>query len=151
MSWTTEAPKVLVVADDRDAGELLSRLIDRAGWRSDLAFSIDAAVEELADASPAYVGIVVDMAADAGAGNLEMLHRTRGVPGAAGATPLVICSWRDDIRAQAWISGTDGFLTRPFRADDLIEQLRAAVDRPAAERDGHRQGQIGLTVPDAPA
>jgi len=150
VSWTTEAPKVLVVADDRDAGELLSRLVDRAGWRSDLAFSIDAAVEELADASPAYVGIVVDMAADAGAGNLEMLHRTRGVAGPAGATALVICSWRDDIRGQAWISGTDGFLTRPFRADDLLDQLRAAIERSPAERDAHRQHQIGLTAPDAP-
>jgi DNA-binding response OmpR family regulator len=151
VSWTTEAPKVLVVADDREAGELLSRLVDQAGWRSNLAFSIDVAVEELADASPAYVGIVVDMAADAGAGNLEMLQRTRAVPGAPGATPVVICSWRDDIRGQAWTSGTDGFLTRPFRADDLIEQLRAAIERPAAERDAHRQYQIGLSVPDAPA
>jgi len=149
VSWTTEAPKVLVVADDRDAGELLSRLIDRAGWRSDLAFSIDAAVEELADASPAYVGVVVDMAADAGAGNLEMLQRTREVAGPAGATPVVICSWRDDIRSDAWTSGTDGFLTRPFRADDLVEELRAAVERPSAERDGHRRDQ--LERPERPA
>jgi len=26
--WTTERPKILVIADDQDAGELLARLID---------------------------------------------------------------------------------------------------------------------------
>jgi DNA-binding response OmpR family regulator len=148
--WKTDAPKVLVVADDRDAGELLARLVDAAGWSADLAFSSEAALAELTDAVPAYSAVVVDLAADGGEGGLDALHRIREVAGPAGAVPVVMCSWSDGIRAQAWVSGIDGFLTRPFHGDELVAQLRDAIERPAAQRDGHRQQQIGLSIPDAP-
>jgi DNA-binding response OmpR family regulator len=84
-------------------------------------------------------------------GPIEALRLVRHMPGGVGAVPVVVCSWDDGLRAQAWITGTDGWLTRPFHADQLVAELTAAIRRPAADRDAHRQRQIGLTAPDQSA
>jgi DNA-binding response OmpR family regulator len=142
--WRTDEPKVLVVADDRDAGELLARLVDEAGWLASLAFAPAAAVVELAEARPPYAAVVLDLSTTNRAAGLEALRSIRDLPGAPGAVPVVMCSWNDGERAQAWVSGVDGFLTRPFHANALAAEITAAVERPLADRDAHRQRQIGL-------
>jgi hypothetical protein len=86
--WTTEREKVLVVSDDQDAGELLARLLDRAGWTTDLG--------------------------------------------------------------EAWITGGDGCVVRPFEADDFVAEVAATGARPDGERDAHRRHQVGLLFPDTP-
>jgi DNA-binding response OmpR family regulator len=129
--WRTDEPKVLVVADDRDAGELLARLFDEAGWL----------------ASPGYSSVVLDLSRSGGATGLEALRSIRELHGSAGAMPIVMCSWNDGDRAKAWVSGVDGFLTRPFHANALVAEVTAAVERPMADRDAHRQRQIGLPNP----
>jgi len=145
--WRTDEPKVLVVADDRDAGELLARLFDEAGWLASLAFSADAAVAELAEPDAGYSGVVLDLSrADASAG-LDALRSIRALSGPASVMPVVMCSWNDGDRAQAWVRGVDGFLTRPFHANALVAEVTAAVERPMADRDPHRQRQIGLPSP----
>jgi DNA-binding response OmpR family regulator len=145
--WRTDEPKVLVVADDRDAGELLARLFDEAGWLASLAFSADAAIAELAEPDSGYASVVLDLSrADRSAG-LSALTSIRALSGSAGAMPIVMCSWNDGDRAQAWVSGVDGFLTRPFHANALVAEVTAAVERPMADRDAHRQRQIGLPNP----
>ena len=145
--WRTDEPKVLVVADDRDAGELLARLFDEAGWLASLAFSADAALAELAEADAGYASVVLDLSrADRSAG-LKALTSIRALRGSAGAMPIVMCSWNDGDRAQAWVNGVDGFLTRPFHANALVAEVTAAVERPMADRDAHRQRQIGLPNP----
>jgi DNA-binding response OmpR family regulator len=145
--WRTDEPKVLVVADDRDAGELLARLFDEAGWLASLAFSAEAAVAELAEPGAGYSSVVLDLSRSGGATGLEALRSIRELHGSAGAMPIVMCSWNDGDRAKAWVSGVDGFLTRPFHANALVAEVTAAVERPMADRDAHRQRQIGLPNP----
>jgi DNA-binding response OmpR family regulator len=145
--WRTDEPKVLVVADDRDAGELLARLFDEAGWLASLAFSSEAALAELAEPDAGYASVVLDLSRAASGTGLDALKSIRALRGPAGAMPIVMCSWNDGDRAQAWVSGVDGFLTRPFHANALVAEVTAAVERPMADRDSHRQRQIGLPPP----
>lgn len=143
--WTTERPKLLVIADDQDAGELLTRLLDRAGWTTDLAYSAASGLSELDGAH--YAGLVLDLV-DPAAG-LQVLQSVR-TDASTAALPVVLCTRSGSYRSDAWITGTDGFLERPFEADDLVAEVAAAVARSDDQRELHRQTQIGLSIPDAP-
>ncbi len=138
-----------MVADDQDAGELLARLLDRAGWTTDLAFSAASGLNELGGASPPYVAVVLDMASTAA--SIDVLRSIRENPAIAG-TRVVICAKEDgSSRGAAWITGVDGYLVHPFHADEYVAEVAAVVARPDDERDDHRQRQIGLSIPDSPA
>jgi two-component system phosphate regulon response regulator OmpR len=144
--WTTRRPRVLVVADDQDGGELLTRLLDRAGWTADLAYSAASGLSELDGAE--YSALVVDLV-DPGAG-VEVLRTVRDDPGTADL-PVVLCSRHGSYRSEAWISGADAFLVHPFEADAFVVDVSDAVARPSDAREEHRQTQLGLSIPDAPA
>jgi DNA-binding response OmpR family regulator len=143
--WTTDTPRVLVVADDHDAGELLTRLLDRAGWATDLAFSAASGLAELSQASPRYSVVVLDLLD--GSQNLEALRSIRSTPAVA-ATRVLICDRGTTRRGTAWIDGTDGYLARPFHGDDYVSEVAAVAARPDDEREAHRHAQIGLRAPD---
>lgn len=140
----TDPLKILVVADDQGAGELLTRLLDDGGWIAELAFSPSAALVDLDTAEPAFSAVLLDLEGDSDVSTLKALADIRRLPGEIGLVPVVVCAWDDTIRSPAWMSGVDGFLIRPFRADDLLTALGDAVRRPIAERETHRKRQLGL-------
>jgi DNA-binding response OmpR family regulator len=140
----TDPRKILVVADDRGAGELLTRLLDDDSWTAELAFSPSAALVSLDTADPAFSAVLLDLEGDTDASTLKALADIRRLPGETGLLPVVVCAWDDTIRSPAWMSGVDGFLIRPFRADDLLSVLSDAVQRPIGERETHRKRQLGL-------
>ncbi len=143
--WTTERSKVLVIADDQDAGELLTRLLDRAGWTTDLAYSAASGLSELEDAH--YAAIVLALASTAH--SVEVLRSIRETPATADQR-VAVCAHSRSEQGEAWITGADGYLVHPFDADELVAMVTAVVERPDAERDDHRQRQVGLSIPDAP-
>lgn len=145
--WTTERPKVLVIADDQDAGELLTRLLDRAGWTTDLAFSASSGLSELEGGMPPYSALVIDLRSTAH--SIDVLRSIRENPATAGLR-VVICAQSTAEQGEAWITGTDAYLVHPFDADGYVEEVAAVVARPDDEREDHRQRQVGLSIPDAP-
>jgi DNA-binding response OmpR family regulator len=145
--WTTERPKILVIADDQDAGELLARLIDRAGWTTDLAYSPASGLGELEDAAPPFSAVVLDLTSTAQ--SIDVLRAVRDEPATAAAR-VVICARSTSEGGEAWITGADGYLLRPFEADTLIDEMTRVVSRPEEDRDHLRQQQLNLSIPDAP-
>ena len=145
--WTTdERARVLVVAADRGAGELLARLLEQAGHRVDAAFAASVGLTELTDADPRYDLAVIDLGGD----GVALLDDVRA-DARVGTTRVVVCADSTEQRGVAWTHGTDGFLVHPFRADDLVAEAAAVLGRPDSERDAHRQRQIGLRPPGPPA
>jgi DNA-binding response OmpR family regulator len=140
----TDPRRILVVADDRGAGELLTRLLDGDSWNAELAFSPSAALVSLDTAEPPFSAVLLDLEGDTDASTLKALADIRRLPGDKGLVPVVVCAWDDTIRSPAWMSGVDGFLVRPFLADELLSVLADAVERPVAERETHRKRQLGL-------
>lgn len=148
--WRTEGgAKVLVVAADRGAGELLARLLEQAGHRVDAAFAASVGLEELSEADPPFDLVVVDLGGS-GADGVALLDDIRHRGRAADAR-VVVCADSTEHRGSAWTHGADGFLVHPFRADDLVAEAAAALGRADEDRDAHRQRQIGLSLPDPPA
>jgi CheY-like chemotaxis protein len=143
-STTDDAHRVLVVADDTNAGELLVRLVAGGGFRAEVAASPEAALIDLEDAETPFVAVLLDLELRNGVSSLRALADIRRLPGPAGQVPVVVCSWDDDTRPQAWMTGVDGYLVRPFAAKELQDLLAEAVARPEADREEHRKRQLGL-------
>ncbi|MCU0267877.1 MAG: response regulator [Acidimicrobiales bacterium] len=129
---------VLVVNDDRDAGELLVRLLERAGWATGRAGGLDGALGELDGGR--FDAVVVDFLGAGIATSFRLLDAIRS--GADAQLPVLILATTDTNRLFAFQSGADAFLTRPFHADELLEALGSATARTADERLEYRRAQL---------
>ena len=143
-STTDEHGTVLVVADDVNAAELLARLVAGGGFRAVVAQSPEAAMIDIEDADAPFAAVLLDLELRHGTSSLRALADIRRLPGTAGHVPVVVCSWDDDTRSQAWMTGVDGYLVRPFAAADLQALITEAVERPEHHREDHRKRQLGL-------
>jgi len=137
-SSRTERPRVLVVSDDPDAGELLGRLLEREGWPVDLAISGAGGLTVLCEATEPYALVVIELSAPAAS---ELLASIRDTPSVA-RTRVVMCAGPEANRSNAWLAGTDGYLVHPFEASHFLAEVEEVVARPDAERHDHRQRQI---------
>ncbi|MDZ7734374.1 MAG: hypothetical protein U5R31_16025 [Acidimicrobiia bacterium] len=75
--------------------------------------------------------------------SLKLLEAVRASddPDVAGVR-VIICTNVDTNRLFSWQSGVDGFLVRPFHADELLETVREALARSDGERTAHREEQV---------
>ncbi len=143
-STTDEPGAVLVVADNADAAQLLARLVTGGGFRAQVAQSPESALVDIEDAEPPFAAVLLDLELRHGTSSLRALADIRRLPGTPGHVPVVVCSWDDDTRAQAWMTGVDGYLVRPFAGADLQAVIAEAVARPEHQREDHRKRQLGL-------
>lgn len=133
----TDRTPILVVNTEESAREIISRVVETAGFdavrltdHSDLATAV---------AHSGAGGLVLDLGAD----NLSVLQdlRSHTEPAAAAARVLVLGSGPAGGRL-AWQAGADAFLVRPFHARDLQAALTEALARPDDDRQAHRDAQV---------
>lgn len=140
---TERSDVVLVVNDDANSGELIARLVDASGWQAARAYDVSMAVSLVRDQPMA--GVIVDLSEGLGAA-VEAVREIRA-SGEAGATvPIIVLTSTGGDEATAWRAGADGFLARPFHANDFLQQLDIIIGRSPEERDEHRQHMIGNSV-----
>lgn len=133
--------QVLVVNDDADACELLVRILASAGFRTEGVHSADDALGAVLQLMPRCV--VLDLNAGGIGSSLKVLdqirsHEDRRISSAR----AVLIAATAKNRSFSFQSGADAYLTRPFHADELIEQVTDVVDRPDEERARHRRDEL---------
>jgi DNA-binding response OmpR family regulator len=131
---------VLVVNEDQDACELVARLVEWAGFRADRSHDVVAVVGQLAEERPA--ALIVDSLGTGIATAFKVLDDVRADGPEVKETPVIILAATDTNRLFAYQSGVDGYVVRPFHADELVEAVRAAVGRSPSERVSFRQAQL---------
>ncbi len=130
---------MLVVQDDRDALELLRRLLTTGGYE---ALTAESAEEALHVAVAEHPEVAVLDLGGTGA-NLKLLDTLRHSDDAAVAgVRVVLLSRHGDNRLFSWQSGIDAFLPRPFHAADLLAELAAVLARTDADRPRHRRAEL---------
>lgn len=128
---------VLVVHDDPDGCELLVRILTASGRPVIRAHDLDEMSTALHQ-RPACV--VLDVAAGGIGGNLKLLDVVRHHSDATVANARVVLVATGSSSAMfSWQAGIDGFLHRPFHADDLVAAVTEVLDRPEEERKPHRR------------
>lgn len=145
----TSGVPVLVVGDDSNVIELIARIIESAGWPATRAIGHDEAVEKLlasssklASAVP-FAAIVCDFTSGGSSSSLKLLDTVRHDE-ALEDTAMVILTSSLSNRSYAWQSGADGFLVRPFHANELIDAVASALSRSPAERSAYREQQAAI-------
>ena len=131
---------ILVLNHDVDAGELVARLVELAGYPALRFNDLGALVDQLAEGGVAAV--LVDSLGTGVSSAFEVLDAVRNGPPATAGTPVVILASTDTNRLYAYQSGVDFYLVRPFHGDDLVEAVRTTLGRSAEERQRFRQEQL---------
>jgi DNA-binding response OmpR family regulator len=133
--WEPHGEGILLVCDDPDAGELLSRLMAADGHDVHRVETAEGAVRHLL-ATPRRAAV---LSLSGPTANRQLLEKIRGHPNPP-VNEVAVVLLADDVASgpEVWDKGADGFLARPFHADQLASELRGALDRPLAARQAHR-------------
>jgi DNA-binding response OmpR family regulator len=133
--------RVLIVNDDDGARELLARIVRNAGFRTSSVATHDEALAAAIDLLPRC--IVLDIRSGGIGSNLKLLDVIRGSDDVRiSSARAVIIADTPKNRAFSFQSGTDAFVIRPYRAEELLEQIADVVKRPDVERARHRRDEL---------
>jgi two-component system response regulator QseB len=132
-----ELPRVLLVEDERQLGEMLARLLEAEGFAVDLATDGQAALH--LGLTRQHQLLLIDRGLPAIEG-LDLLGRlrSRGVTGRA-----LVLTARGSVadRVAGLDAGADDYLTKPFAVEELLARLRALLRR-------HEDSASGLGLGD---
>ena len=133
------AARILLV-EDNEVNTLLTRtLLQEVGFAVDCVVNGALAVE--AARKDAYDLVLMDMQMPVMDG-LEATRRIRGLPGAAGAVPVVAMTanaMQSDREACA-AAGMDGFVSKPIQPEAFLETVAAHLRDPAEAAIGAQRG-----------
>ncbi len=141
-SIPAEGANILAVVDDDDGRELLVQALRHWGFSAVGSTGLNDALVTISAADPPVDLVVADFTA----GTTPALQLLDGIRAseteAVAGTRVVICTPVDENRLFSWQSGVDGFLARPFHADELRGAIVGALSRNSAERLAHREAQM---------
>jgi DNA-binding response OmpR family regulator len=136
-----DAPRaVLVLNEDADACELVARLAELAGFPAVRAFDPASVLDQVREGGIA--GVVIDSLRIGAESAFEVLGAIRGAEAAVKDTVVIILASSDTNRLYAYQSGVDGYIVRPFHADDLVDMVRNTLGRSPEDRLQFRNVQL---------
>ena len=133
---------ILVVDDNRDAADMLQRVLTTRGHRVLVAYDGDSALLQAASMRP-DVGLL-DLGLPGMSGH-ELAERIRGDREIAGMALVAITGWgQEDDRRRAFAAGFDAHMTKPADPDAILTVIDGALST------GQRRSHSALATPAAP-
>jgi two-component system, OmpR family, response regulator len=129
-----KTPHILIVDDDREIRDLLSRFLQKHGFRASTAADGRDMRKILADAKIDLMVLDVMMPGETGLQICAQL-RAQGIPGPSGAgaarTPIIMltAAGEDTDRIVGLEMGADDYLPKPFNPRELLARIRAVLRR----------------------
>ena len=122
----TNAPRVLVVDDQFESRDWLTKLLTAIGFPVRSADNGEGAIRSWREWNPRLILMDVHMPV---MGGLEAARRIKAEPrGKETVIALLTASAMADDRKAVFQSGADDFLAKPWREDDLLERVRALLN-----------------------
>jgi DNA-binding response OmpR family regulator len=119
---------ILIVEDSASVRKLIELTLRREGHQLVFAESGIAALASLAECEPDLVLLDMMLVAIDG---LQICSTMRKHPRYA-CTPVIMLTGREseEDRSAGYDAGVDAYLTKPFRPDELLQAVRAALASP---------------------
>lgn len=111
---------ILVVEDDPQVAKLISLVLRRGGYESQVVADGDSALQRATAAKPSM--IFADLTIKGMGG--EQLCRTLKSRSETKNIPYIVVSGDSDIAEKARVCGADDYMGKPFEFDDLIRLVR---------------------------
>lgn len=119
-------PRVLIVEDDREVGELLQEILDEFSISSELAMSGQRVLEKARACRPAVV--LLDLGLPSQDDGYRVLHQLKSDPTTRGIPVIMLTGTRlEEGERLAFEAGADGYISKPFELDELDEKLRRFI------------------------
>lgn len=134
-------PTVLIVDDNPDIRSLLVLAMEKAGLKPVVAQSATAAFALLADGElPAVILLDVQMPDVDGWSTLTAIRSNPRTSDVA----VVLCTVKGgpEDAQHGWRLGCDGYVSKPFHVDQLVDEIRAVISRTTDERERVRQAAL---------
>ncbi|RZM77434.1 two-component system response regulator RppA [Leptolyngbya iicbica] len=130
--------KILLVDDEAELAEPLSRVLTREGYQVDLAFDGQSGLQ-LATAQ-SYDLLILDWMLPHHSG-LEICRQVRSQ---GNATPVLFLTAKDtlDDRVSGLDAGADDYIVKPFELRELLARVRALLRRPPTLEGGERSPRL---------
>lgn len=143
----TLSARVLVVEDDPDIAELVTRYLDRAGFATERVMSGKEALDAIAVKAPDL--IVLDLMLPQVDG-LEVCRRVRASERTAGI-PIIMLTARaeESERIVGLELGGDDYIAKPFSPNELVARVRALLRRATRGAPKHKSFAYGAIALDA--
>jgi len=118
-------PKILIVDDDAAITELIKTVVSMEGFESTIVNDSTQAIETANLINPDVIVLDIMMPDLSGLELCTLLHKD---PKFAN-TPILFITAKIDVesRQKAIKAGAKGFLTKPFRIDDLLNALKSVT------------------------
>ncbi len=141
-----QAPRVLVVEDDRDISGLIEHYLQKAGYRVDVASSGDGVVARVRQEPPDL--LLLDLMLP-GIDGLEICRALRADRRTA-AVPIIMVTARaeDSDRIVGLELGADDYISKPFNPNELVARVRALLRRVQVPVDAERVVKYGVLAVD---
>ena len=111
---------ILVVEDDPQVARLISLVLQRSGFDSQVVADGQSAFDRAREAKPAMIFAdltIKGMGGEALCSALKSLPETKNIP-------YVVVSGDRDIAEKARVCGADDYMGKPFEFDDLIRLVK---------------------------
>ena len=129
-----KTPHILIVDDDREIRDLLSRFLQKHGFRASAAADGRDMRRVLADARIDLIVLDIMMPGETGLQICAQL-RAQGIPGPSGTgatrIPIIMltAAGEDTDRIVGLEMGADDYLPKPFNPRELLARIRAVLRR----------------------
>jgi DNA-binding response OmpR family regulator len=139
--------RILVVEDDRDIGELVTRYLSKAGFTVELVATGRDALTALAARPPGL--LVLDLMLPQ-VGGLEICRIVRGQESTA-SIPIIMLTARaeESERIAGLETGADDYMGKPFSPNELVARVRALLRRTQRQSPGAGPTAYGTIVIDS--
>ncbi len=123
-SWGVH-PQLLLVEDDTDLREFLTRLLAADGWTVRAVADAESALELIGGSSELPDVVITDVVLP-GRDGLALVGQLRGQP-ATQRTPMIVLTARHgpEATAEGLAAGADDYITKPFSTDELLARVHA--------------------------
>jgi CheY-like chemotaxis protein len=135
----------LVIDDDKFVVSALAELLEDDGFDVHTSTNGFSALRQALELRPALA--LLDLALPERSG-MELLEDLRADPNTRDMAIVVVTGFAESLSEGA-VANTDGVVTKPFDADELLETVHRAIQRAAARRAEVAPAVVGVAHRDA--
>lgn len=128
-------PSILVIDDDPHMNLILSRIFRRYGFEVQVALDGRSGIKQALAQMPDLILLDIVMP---GMDGVEVARRLRQEPRSASIPIVFLTAFSPAVgRHEVKAVGADGFVSKPFAVDELVETVQAFTGPPGDDSLGH--------------